>query len=147
MYGPGDVRVEQREEPLIVEPTDAIIRVSAACVCARTRGPAGAWKDAVTRADGHEYAGIVEKAGNDVRERHRCFRWGPGGHDDGDRFVLAAQPGKSQERPQSRSGSQPMLKGQPAHPAFSQKPLSRERDAVGQLGRRAGDSTRLSSTE
>jgi|SRR5215831_6588116 len=33
MYGPGDVRVEQREEPRIVEPTDAIIHVSAACVC------------------------------------------------------------------------------------------------------------------
>ena len=32
-YGPGDVRVEQREEPRIGEPTDAIIRVSAACVC------------------------------------------------------------------------------------------------------------------
>ena len=33
MYGPGDVRVEEREEPRIVEPTDAVIRVSAACVC------------------------------------------------------------------------------------------------------------------
>jgi len=33
MYGPGDVRVEERDEPQIVEATDAIIRVSAACVC------------------------------------------------------------------------------------------------------------------
>src|SRR4051794_25569752 len=33
MYGPGDVRVEDCEEPRIVEPTDAVIRVSAACVC------------------------------------------------------------------------------------------------------------------
>jgi threonine dehydrogenase-like Zn-dependent dehydrogenase len=33
MYGPGDVRVEEREAPRIGEPTDAIIRVSAACVC------------------------------------------------------------------------------------------------------------------
>jgi hypothetical protein len=33
MYGPGDVRVEERDEPQIVEPTDAIIGVSAACVC------------------------------------------------------------------------------------------------------------------
>jgi threonine dehydrogenase-like Zn-dependent dehydrogenase len=32
MYGPGDVRVEEREVPRIVEPTDAIVRVSAACV-------------------------------------------------------------------------------------------------------------------
>jgi threonine dehydrogenase-like Zn-dependent dehydrogenase len=33
MHGPGEVRVEEREAPQIVEPTDAIIRVSAACVC------------------------------------------------------------------------------------------------------------------
>ena len=33
MYGPGDVRVEERDEPQIVEPTDAIIRLSATCVC------------------------------------------------------------------------------------------------------------------
>src|SRR6266511_1438697 len=33
MYGPGDVRVEERKEPRLVEATDAIIRVSAACVC------------------------------------------------------------------------------------------------------------------
>ena len=33
MYGPGDVRVEERDEPRVVEETDAIIRVSAACVC------------------------------------------------------------------------------------------------------------------
>ena len=33
IYAPGDVRVEERDEPQIVEATDAIIRVSAACVC------------------------------------------------------------------------------------------------------------------
>jgi threonine dehydrogenase-like Zn-dependent dehydrogenase len=33
MYAPGDVRVEERVDPQIVEATDAIIRVSAACVC------------------------------------------------------------------------------------------------------------------
>lgn len=33
MHAPGDVRVEQREDPAIVDPTDAIIRVSATCVC------------------------------------------------------------------------------------------------------------------
>ena len=33
MHSPGEVRVEEREAPQIVEPTDAIIRVSAACVC------------------------------------------------------------------------------------------------------------------
>ena len=33
MYAPGDVRVEERDDPRSCEPTDAIIRVSAACVC------------------------------------------------------------------------------------------------------------------
>ncbi len=33
LHAPGDIRVEQREHPTILEPTDAIIRVSAACIC------------------------------------------------------------------------------------------------------------------
>jgi threonine dehydrogenase-like Zn-dependent dehydrogenase len=66
MYGPGDVRVEERDEPRIVEETDAIIRVSAACVCGsdlwpyRGIGVDGAeWPAPM----GHEYAGIVEDVG------------------------------------------------------------------------------------
>jgi threonine dehydrogenase-like Zn-dependent dehydrogenase len=33
LYGPRDVRLEERPDPTILEPTDAILRVSAACVC------------------------------------------------------------------------------------------------------------------
>jgi hypothetical protein len=33
LYGPRDVRFEERPEPTIIEPTDAVIRISAACVC------------------------------------------------------------------------------------------------------------------
>ena len=33
MHAPGDVRVEDRENPTIVEPTDAIIRIAASCIC------------------------------------------------------------------------------------------------------------------
>ena len=33
LYGPGDVRFEEREAPEIEQPTDAIIRMSATCVC------------------------------------------------------------------------------------------------------------------
>jgi threonine dehydrogenase-like Zn-dependent dehydrogenase len=69
MYGPGDVRVEEHEEPRIVEPTDAIIRVTAACVCGSDLWPyrgigteGAAW---ATRM-GHEYVGIVEEIGDDV---------------------------------------------------------------------------------
>jgi threonine dehydrogenase-like Zn-dependent dehydrogenase len=67
MYGPGDVRVEDREEPGIVEATDAVIRVAAACVCGSDLWPyrgisGGDWPAPM----GHEYVGIVEEVGPDV---------------------------------------------------------------------------------
>jgi threonine dehydrogenase-like Zn-dependent dehydrogenase len=33
IYAPGDVRVEQRDDPKIIKPTDAVIRLAATCVC------------------------------------------------------------------------------------------------------------------
>ena len=33
LYGPGDVRFEERDAPTIIKPTDAIIRLSATCIC------------------------------------------------------------------------------------------------------------------
>jgi threonine dehydrogenase-like Zn-dependent dehydrogenase len=68
MYGPGDVRVEERDEPQIVEPTDAIIRVSAACVCGSDLWPyRGVEEYSWPAPMGHEYAGIVEEVGEDVQ--------------------------------------------------------------------------------
>jgi threonine dehydrogenase-like Zn-dependent dehydrogenase len=68
MYGAGDVRVEEREAPRIVEPTDAIIRVSAACVCGSDLWPYRGVEDLPWPAPmGHEYAGIVEEVGADVQ--------------------------------------------------------------------------------
>jgi threonine dehydrogenase-like Zn-dependent dehydrogenase len=68
MYGPGDVRVEVREAPRIVEPTDAIIRVSAACVCGSDLWPYRGVEELPWPAPmGHEYAGIVEEVGADVQ--------------------------------------------------------------------------------
>jgi threonine dehydrogenase-like Zn-dependent dehydrogenase len=67
MYGPGDVRVEEREAPRIVEPTDALIRVSAACVCGSDLWPyRGVGVDQWPIPMGHEYVGIVEDVGSDV---------------------------------------------------------------------------------
>ncbi|WIM92606.1 zinc-dependent alcohol dehydrogenase family protein [Actinoplanes oblitus] len=68
MYKPGDVRVEQRPDPMIVEPTDAIIRLSATCVCGSDLWPyRGVEKLDGPRPMGHEYAGIVEEVGSEVR--------------------------------------------------------------------------------
>ena len=69
MHGPGDVRVEEREAPQIVEPTDAVIRVSAACVCGSDLWPyrgIGVEDSMWPMPMGHEYAGIVEEIGDAV---------------------------------------------------------------------------------
>jgi threonine dehydrogenase-like Zn-dependent dehydrogenase len=64
MHAPGDVRVEDRPEPTILKPTDAIVRLSATCICGSDLWPyRGA--DPITEPSpmGHEYAGIVEEVG------------------------------------------------------------------------------------
>ena len=67
MYAPGDVRVEKRAEPEIIEPTDAVIRVSAACVCGSDLWPYRGVEEMDWPAPmGHEYAGVVEEVGSDV---------------------------------------------------------------------------------
>ncbi|PPF85658.1 IMP dehydrogenase [Subtercola sp. Z020] len=69
MYGPGDVRVEERDMPEIVEQTDAIIRLAATCICGSDLWPyRGAEPlSATPQAMGHEYIGTVEKVGSDVK--------------------------------------------------------------------------------
>ncbi|WP_062356762.1 zinc-dependent alcohol dehydrogenase family protein [Herbidospora yilanensis] len=68
LHAPGDVRVEQRPDPVIVEPTDAIIRVTAACVCGSDLWPyRGVEKPDGPIPMGHEYVGIVERVGSEVR--------------------------------------------------------------------------------
>jgi threonine dehydrogenase-like Zn-dependent dehydrogenase len=67
LHAPGDVRVEDRDRPTIVEPTDAIIRLSAACVCGSDLWP---YRGIETHDGpipmGHEYVGIVEEVGDQV---------------------------------------------------------------------------------
>jgi threonine dehydrogenase-like Zn-dependent dehydrogenase len=68
LYAPGDVRVEQRPDPAITQPTDAIIRLSATCVCGSDLWPyRGIEKIDGPTPMGHEYVGIVEEVGSDVR--------------------------------------------------------------------------------
>jgi threonine dehydrogenase-like Zn-dependent dehydrogenase len=67
MYGPGDVRVEERDEPRIVKPTDAIIRLPATCICGSDLWPYRGLESADWPAPmGHEYVGIVEEVGSEV---------------------------------------------------------------------------------
>jgi threonine dehydrogenase-like Zn-dependent dehydrogenase len=67
LYGPGDVRLVEREVPRIIEPTDAIVRTSAVCVCGSDLWP----YRGIQAVDGpipmgHEYCGIVEEVGSAV---------------------------------------------------------------------------------
>lgn len=67
LYGPRDVRFEERPEPAILKPTDAIIRLSASCICGSDLWPYRGLQDvAEPMAMGHEYCGIVEEIGNAV---------------------------------------------------------------------------------
>src|SRR3981189_1873339 len=67
LYGPRDVRFEERDAPKIVKPTDAIIRLSATCVCGSDLWPyRGVNPTARPTPMGHEYCGIVEDVGRAV---------------------------------------------------------------------------------
>jgi threonine dehydrogenase-like Zn-dependent dehydrogenase len=67
LYGPRDVRFEERETPKVIKPTDAIIRISATCVCGSDLWPyRGIQPIAQPTPMGHEYCGIVEDVGSAV---------------------------------------------------------------------------------
>jgi threonine dehydrogenase-like Zn-dependent dehydrogenase len=68
LYGPGDVRFEEREAPRIIKPTDAVIRMSATCVCGSDLWSYRGINPVTEPAPiGHEYCGIVEEVGSAVR--------------------------------------------------------------------------------
>ena len=67
LYAPGDVRFEERDDPTIVKPTDAIIRMSATCVCGSDLWPYRGFNPTAEPSPmGHEYCGIVEEVGREV---------------------------------------------------------------------------------
>ena len=68
LYGPRDVRFEQRDEPKIMKPTDAVIRIAATCVCGSDLWPYRGLQPVPAPAPfGHEYCGVVEEVGSAVR--------------------------------------------------------------------------------
>jgi threonine dehydrogenase-like Zn-dependent dehydrogenase len=95
LYAPRDVRIEQLDDPTIVEPTDAVIRISATCVC----GSDLWWYRGINRVTepspmGHEYCGVVEEVGGDVRSVR------PG------QFVIGSFFASDNTCPQCRAGYQ-----------------------------------------
>ena len=64
LYGPRDIRFEDRETPKIVERSDAIVRISRTCVCGSDLWPyRGLQPINGPTPMGHEYCGIVEEVG------------------------------------------------------------------------------------
>ena len=85
MYGAGDVRVENVPDPRIVQATDAIVRVTHACICGSDLWPYQQMEPTPGgRRMGHEFIGIVEDAGRDVRTVKKAdlvvapFAWSDG---------------------------------------------------------------------
>ncbi len=67
LHAPGDVRIEHLDDPTIIEPTDAVLRLSATCVCGSDLWPYRGINEVTEPTPiGHEYCGIVEEVGSEV---------------------------------------------------------------------------------
>jgi hypothetical protein len=71
MYEAGDIRVEDVPDPRILEPTDAIVRVTRACICGSDLWPYKSMPAGEARRMGHEFVGVVEDVGSDVSQVSR----------------------------------------------------------------------------
>ncbi|HMC69280.1 MAG TPA: alcohol dehydrogenase catalytic domain-containing protein, partial [Mycobacteriales bacterium] len=68
MHSAGDVRIEDVPDPSIVEPTDAVVRVTRGCICGSDLWPYASMQPSETgQSMGHEAIGVVEEVGADVR--------------------------------------------------------------------------------
>jgi threonine dehydrogenase-like Zn-dependent dehydrogenase len=71
LYGAGDVRVEDIPDPVIAEPTDAIVRVVRTCICGSDLHPYHNKKPGAGSQIGHEFLGVVEELGAEVTSLRR----------------------------------------------------------------------------
>src|ERR671932_2547010 len=85
MFGAGDVRVENVPDASVVEPTDALVRVTRACICGSDLWPYKLMEPSEAGVVmGHEAVGVVESVGADVRNVKRGdlvvmpFAWSDG---------------------------------------------------------------------
>ncbi|TQN30244.1 hypothetical protein FHX37_0106 [Haloactinospora alba] len=67
IYGAGDIRVEDVPDPVLREPTDAVVRVLRSCICGSDLWPYGSQPSSEEgQRIGHEFLGVVEDTGSDV---------------------------------------------------------------------------------
>lgn len=69
IHAPGDIRFEEVPDPVIEQPTDAIIKVVAGCICGSDLWPYRGHNDVTPGSTiGHECVGVVEEVGREVRD-------------------------------------------------------------------------------
>lgn len=67
MYGPGDVRVEDVRDSRLEQPTDALVRITASCICGSDLHPYHSMPaDSAPTHMGHDFIGVVEDTGGEV---------------------------------------------------------------------------------
>ena len=67
MYGAGDVRVETVQDARLIEPTDALLTVTRACICGSDLWPYKSMEPSEKgRRMGHEFIGVIEAVGREV---------------------------------------------------------------------------------
>lgn len=68
IHAPGDIRLEDRPVPTITAPTDAVIRITAGCICGSDLWPYRGENPIVAGSTiGHEMVGVIEETGSEVR--------------------------------------------------------------------------------
>ncbi len=67
MEAPGIIHVERREDPKIIDSTDAVIRLTATCICGSDLWPYRGVEHVDHMPMGHEYVGVVEEIGSAVK--------------------------------------------------------------------------------
>ncbi|AKT50355.1 zinc-dependent alcohol dehydrogenase family protein [Arsenicicoccus sp. oral taxon 190] len=68
IHAPRDIRLEQADDPSVLAPTDAVIRVVRSCICGSDLWPyRGVNPTDEPHPIGHEYVGVVEAVGDEVR--------------------------------------------------------------------------------
>ncbi len=67
IYGAGDVRIETVPDPVLKEPTDALVRVVRSCICGSDLHPYHSMPASSEGSSiGHEFVGVVEETGSEV---------------------------------------------------------------------------------
>ena len=158
--GPGAVEVGERPDPVIEEPTDAVVRVVLGCVCGSDLWYYRGESPHAAGSIGHEFIGVVEQAGADVEDVPpgdlvvapfiysdmscpHCLNGSTISCPAGGNFGNGAdrrRPGRGGARPAGRQHPGPGARsGHPERAAVAAGPVRRDVDRASRRGQRRGE--------